>query len=815
MDAKTFAQTLTIQFGYTDFIFGANPYLADLLGYESEAELIHLPCEKVHANAQDHQMLREKIASAGRVVGKEVLLKNKAGDSIWASYSAMAVKNEAGETHLIDGSIQDIDERRRNEDVRAAMLHLSLAMNITTRLEDLLEIVHIQIGRLTDSSNFYVALFDEGDRGYTYAYLSDEHHTDKGSTLHLVRRILNDHARRRGEPVRVNEKRIQRLVQRRNLPPIEPCPTGWLGVPLKTGERTLGVMALQSYSEEGRYTYRDVELMTIVSGHIALAVERIRTKEELVWAKEAAERASEAKSSFLANMSHEIRTPMGGVIGMLDLALETDLNSTQREYLERAKGSAHSLLAVIDDILDISRIEAGRLEMNPIDFALRDALADTLESLALEARRRGLELAYKVGSEVPDGLHGDISRLRQVLVNLVGNAIKFTERGEVVVRVGSEPVMGQEILLSVSVQDTGAGIPEEMREMIFDPFAQAETTIARSKGGTGLGLAICRELIERMGGRIWCESEVGRGSTFHFTARFRRRALPTKPAAQRDIAVLQGKGVLIVDDNATCRAFLTETLSRWGMKTTALDNGRKALECLEKMCVEGEIPALLLVDSDMPSMDGFTLAERMRNNEDLSEVKIILLAEVCQIGQGARCRSLGIRGYLPKPVREASLLEICLEVMAPSPSVPQDVLITRHTIRETQPKEARGKDEPRKILLAEDNPNNQWLIKKILERLGHQAEVASDGMEAVSALEVCSYDLILMDVRMPNVDGYQATRAIRSKEENTGVHIPIIALTAHAMQGDRERCLQAGMDAFLTKPIQIAELQRTIQELTR
>ena len=741
----------------------------DLLG---KTDLDFYPKELATKFISDEQ---EIMRSGRAVVNREECVQDAGGNTIWHLTTEVPFRNAAGEVVGLVGIGRNITERKQA--VEALEKEQRFVKGVLNS---------VQAGIVACDAEGVLTLFNKAAREF-HGLPEQSIRADQWTEHYDL--YLPDGS----TPMKKEEIPLFRALEGEPVNDVE-----MMIIPKHGRPRTLLANGQTILSPEGK------KLGAVVAMHDI--TERKRVEAEVRKAKEAAEAANRAKSEFVANMSHEIRTPMNGILGMTELALDTELTPEQRDYLGMVKTSADSLLTVINDILDFSKIEAGKLDLESIEFSLRGSLEPSMKALALRAHQKGLELNWRVRSDVPDIVLGDPSRLRQILVNLVGNAIKFTEQGEVTVQVDRKPAAEGMVQLHFSVRDTGIGVAREKQASIFQPFTQADGSTARRHGGTGLGLTISRRLVDMMGGKIWVESTPGFGSTFHFTTflgvgKQREQIIPAQSSS------LAGVSVLVVDDNTTNRRILEEMLRGWRMKPTLAENARMALSSLEEAQEDGKFFSLVLTDVNMPEMDGFALVERIRQNPRMSAASIIMLTSAGQRGDAARCRQLEVAAYLTKPVGQSELLDAILRVLGARASETQPcALVTRHSLRE-------GRKGPR-VLLAEDNAINQTLAVRLLEKRGCSVEIAGNGREAVAAFEKQSFDLVLMDVQMPEMDGFEATAAIRDRERTTGTHTPIVAMTAHVMKGDREQCLAAGMDGYIPKPVRAQELLEVLNRLT-
>lgn len=729
-----------------------------MTGYEA-SEIVGRNCSCLYSEegvrtGKPDQALADALQS-GRCEDEEQWIRRD-GTTYWADVITTALKDDSGALQGFSMIIRDVSRKKLAEDALRASEQRFRAMS-----ETIPAMVAIYLG----TGHAYVNRACESILGYSREELLHR------SFLEYVHPDFKD------------------LVRERSLA-------------RQRGEDVPMRYEIKLVRKDGRDLWVDFAATVIEYEHkhavlgIAIDItERKAMEEALRMAKDAAEAANRAKSTFVANMSHEIRTPMNAVIGMTDLVLDSELSDMQRMYLKIVKDSAESLLMLINDILDFSKIEADRLELDIVPFQLQDVLGDAMKTLALRAQGKDLEVAYRIARDVPDYLAGDPYRLRQVVTNLVANSVKFTEQGEVILDVARSSSDPGQITLHFSVRDTGIGIPAEKQHLLFNAFSQVDSSTTRRYGGTGLGLAITAKLVRLMGGKVWVESEVGKGSTFHFTAKFGEA--PTPSTDETPSVCLRNLRVLIVDDNATNRLILQEMLNSWEMQPTTVESAAAAIDELHRGRAANQPFDLVLSDVHMPGQDGFELASQIRRDHRLCSTVVMMLSSGAGPGDAERCRTLGAAAHLIKPVKQSELLNTITAALEQSAKRAEPI-----------PKSTTAAPRPLKILLVEDSLANQKLAVGVLKKWGHSIVVANNGAEAIEAWEREAFDVILMDVQMPEMDGIQATGIIRSKEGVLGGHIPIIAMTAHAMKGDREECFSAGMDDYVTKPIRWPELER-------
>jgi PAS domain S-box-containing protein len=790
-----------------------NPAWETSFGYTREELLSRPYLEFVHPDDREATSAEAaKIASGSSTLSFENRYRCKDGSYKWLLWSAV-VRAEKG---LIYAVARDVTERKREQARLAAQYAVTRVLAEAPTLAGATPRI---LQAICESLNWSVGAIWRVDQNQKLLRCVETWHMPSAQVQEFDR---GTHSRTFppgvGLPGRVWSQAqpawIEDVTRDANFPRAAIAAQAGLhaafGFPILLGAEVLGILEFFGHQIQ-QPDHKLLEMMGAIGSQLGQFIERKEAEDalrvyarELEAARKRAEEATQAKSEFLANISHEIRTPMNAIIGMTELALATRITREQREYLNAVQGSADALLALVNDLLDFSKIEARKLQLDHVGFNLRDALEDTMRVLAPRAHQKGLELACHIHSDVPDELMGDPLRLRQIVMNLVGNAIKFTEQGEVVLRVQAESRRNGNAQLRFSVADTGIGIPPEKQALIFEAFSQADSSTTRRYGGTGLGLAISAQLVELMGGRISVESHPGRGSTFHFAALFelQQPGMEKPPARWRTLTDLP---VLIVDDNATNRRILDEVLTNWHMCPVAVESAAAALGLLEKSRRAGQPFAIVLLDGHMPDMDGFTVAERISQDGRYADLRVVMLTSAGQPEDVARCRKLGISAYLTKPIKQSELFDVIISAigqpLTEKPRVPRSSKGHRRAQRRLH------------VLLAEDNQVNQLVATRILEKLGHQVTVVGNGREALSAVQSTKFDLIAMDVQMPEMDGLEASIAIRAWEKTAGRHIPILAMTAHAMKGDRERCLAVGMDGYISKPIRTKELEQAIAQL--
>ena len=812
-----------------------SPQVENVLGYEARRfvedpelwdRLIH-PEDVAGVVAED-----KRTDETGEPFDMEYRMMARDGSPVWVRESAVLTSDEAGRPLYWQGIMQDISRRKRAEE-EIRKLNKTLEKRVEERTAELEGVLaelresEERHARVVEGSND--GIFDWNIRtGELYwndrlfemfgldrskftptfeGFLGLVHIDDRQRLLdsisaHLERGTEFDTELRYGNSGKEPRVCVTRGKAQRDQ---NGLPSRMAGIATDITERKRAEEEVRRLNEtlEERVRERTEQLTAIIA--------------ELEGAREAAEAASRAKGEFLANMSHEIRTPMNGVIGMTGLLLETDLSAEQREYAETVRTSGENLLTIINDILDFSKIEAGKLDLETMDFDLRSVVEETIGLFAEQAHNKGLELASLIEHGVPDALKGDAGRIRQVLVNLLGNAVKFTEAGDVVLRGDLVEENEARATVRFEVRDTGIGMTNGQRARLFQSFSQADASTTRRFGGTGLGLAISKQLVEMMGGEIGVESAPGQGSVFWFTLRLEKQpeGAPRRASSRRD--GLRGLRVLVVDDNETNRNILREHILSWGMKNGTAEGGLRALRMLREAADDGDPYDVALLDMQMPGMDGMELASRIRSEPPIAHTQLVLLTSSGLRGEAEQARRVGFAAYLTKPVRQSKLYDVIATVMDASPPdegaetgpAHQAPIVTLHSIESARAR-ARERRVRAHVLVAEDNQINQKVAVRMLERLGYQADVAANGLEALEALSRVRYAAVLMDVQMPEMDGYEATAEIRRLEEGQDRRTPVIAMTANAMQGDRKETLEAGMDDYVPKPVKAEELEAVL-----